>query len=162
MGRTEKLRRVHGEATRCVVLIGRQRNTSCSSGANRLGQNSRNEAGIPHNGGNRLVSDHVWSKWGPIDREGCGVPQNGGNGLVLERLRLKRGPVDWEGCGVPQNGTPWATVHPPSTSSSLHLLLFIHRRLPPASTSYCSSTGSCSSSLHRLLFNQPSTESDAC
>src|SRR3989337_4608097 len=41
--RTEKLRRVHGEATECVVFIGRQRNTSCSSGANWLGRNSRNE-----------------------------------------------------------------------------------------------------------------------
>jgi hypothetical protein len=71
-------------------------------------------------------------------------------------LQLKRGPVHWEWCGVPQNGTPRATVHPPSTSSSLHLLLFIHRRLPPAFTSYCSSMGSCSSSLHRLMFNQPS------
>ena len=42
----EKMRRccVHGEATECVVFIGRQQNTSCSSGANRLGQNSRNEA----------------------------------------------------------------------------------------------------------------------
>ena len=49
----------------------------------------------------------------------------------------------------------------PSTSSSLHGLLFIHPRPPPASTYDCSSTGSCSSSLHRallhrLLFNQPS------
>ena len=31
------------------------------------------------------------------------------------------------GCGVPQNGTPWDTVH-------------LHRRPPPASTGYCSST----------------------
>ena len=43
----------------------------------------------------------------------------------------------------------------------LHGILFIHRRPPPASTCDCSSTGSCSSSLHhallhRLLFNQPS------
>src|SRR5215216_275064 len=41
---------------------------------------------------------------------------------------------------------PWATVHPSSTSSSLHLRLFIHGLLfiqpPPL--------------LHRLLFNQPS------
>ena len=44
--------------------------------------------------------------------------------------------------------TPRATVHPPLTSSSLHLLLFIQP-----------SMGSCSSSLHRLLFNQPSTGS---
>ena len=48
-----------------------------------------------------------------------------------------------------------------STVDCLHGLLFIHRRPPPASTCDCSSTGSCSSSLHRallhrLLFNQPS------
>ena len=52
-------------------------------------------------------------------------------------------------------------LSPPSTPSSLHGLLFIHRRPPPASTCDCSSMGSCSSSLHRvllhwLLFNQPS------
>ena len=35
--------------------------------------------------------------------------------------------VHREGCGVPQNGTPWDTVH-------------LHRRPPPASTGYCSST----------------------
>ena len=48
-----------------------------------------------------------------------------------------------------------STVDP----SRLHGLLFIHRRPPPASTYDFSSTGSCSSSLHRsyrLLFNQPS------
>ena len=46
-------------------------------------------------------------------------------------------------------------------SSSLHGLLFIHRRPPPASTYDCSPTGSCSSNLHcallhRLMFNHPS------
>ena len=58
---------------------------------------------------------------------------------------------------------------PSSTPSSLHGLLFIHHRSPPASTCDCSSTGSCSSSLHRsstgycstsplhgVLFNHPS------
>src|SRR3990170_4716184 len=77
-------------------------------------------------------------KRGPVDREGCGVPQNGGNGLVLERYGRNGGLVHREGCGVPQNGTPRdtvhlhrrlpprSTVHPPSTSSSLHLRLFIH------------------------------------
>src|SRR3954467_205940 len=29
-----RMRRVHGEATECVVFIGRQRNASCSSGGN--------------------------------------------------------------------------------------------------------------------------------
>ena len=42
-------------------------------------------------------------------------------------LRSKRGSCSSEGCGVPQNGTPRDTVH-------------LHRRPPPASTSYCSST----------------------
>ena len=69
---------------------------------------------------------------------------------------------------------PRATVHPPSTSSSLHLRLFIHgllfiqpppRATPPATVQPALSTGSCSTTppratvhpaLHRLLFNQPS------
>jgi len=100
------------------------------------------------------------------------VPQNGGNGLVLECYGRNRGPVHREGCGVPQNGTPRDTVH-------------LHRRPPPASTSYCLctidllqpppatvhprapvhpastarySTCYCSTSpFHGLLFNHPST-----
>ena len=53
---------------------------------------------------------------------------------------------------------PWATVHPPSTSSSLHLRLFIHGGpVHPASTTR-SSTSYCSTSpLHGVLFNHPST-----
>ena len=171
---------------------------------------------------NTEETDLLRSKWGPVDWEGCGVLQNGGNGLVLERYSRNRGLVHREGRGIPQNRTPRdtihrhhrlpprATIHSPSTSSSLHLrlfihglmfiqppprapppatvqpalstgpiqpplhgilfisavdclheLLFIHRRPPPASTCDCSSTGSCSSSLHRallhrLLFNQHS------
>ena len=60
---------------------------------------------------------------------------------MLDRVRSKPGPVDRKGCGIPQNKNSRATVHPPSTSSNLHLLLFIHRDLPPASTGYYSSTG---------------------
>ena len=56
-----------------------------------------------------------------------GVLQNGGNGLVFDQPRSKRDPVHREGCGVPQNGTPRDTVH-------------LHRRPPPASTGYRSST----------------------
>ena len=109
------------------------------------------------NGGNGLLLDLLRSKWGPVDREGCGVPQNGGNRLVLEHYGRNGVPVHREGCGVPQNETPRDIFHP-STPSSLHELLFIHRRPPPASTCDCSSTGSCSSTLHhallqRLLFN---------
>src|SRR4051812_49311387 len=33
----QRRRRVHGEATKCVVFMGRQRNASCSSGGNAAG-----------------------------------------------------------------------------------------------------------------------------
>ena len=105
------------------------------------------------------LSGGVWrtKKWrkrtsygrngGPVDREGCGIPQNGGNGLVLERYGRNGGPVHREGCGVPQNGTPRDTVH-------------LHRRPPPASTGYCSSTVDLLQPppalfIHGLLFIQP-------
>ena len=73
---------------------------------------------------------------------------------------------------------PRATVHPPSTSSSLHLRLFIHgllfiqpppRATPPATVQPALSTGSCSTTPPRatvhpalhgvVLFIQPSTGS---
>ena len=108
---------------------------------------------------------------------------------MLERYGRNRGPLHREGCGIPQNGTPRDTVHlhrrpplastsycsSPSTSSSLHLQLFIHGLLfiqppphatPPATVQPALSTGSCSTTppratvhpaLHWLLFNQPST-----
>src|SRR6266511_3651469 len=81
------------------------------------------------------------------------------------------GPVHREGCGVPQNETPRATVHlhrrpPPASmgyySSTVDLLqpppATVHPRAPvhPASTAR-SSTGYCSTSpLHGVLFNHPS------
>ena len=117
-------------------------------------------------------TDLLRSKRGPFDREGCRVPQNGGNRLMLERYGRNGGPVHQEGCGVPQNDTPRDTIH-------------LHRRPPPPSSGYCSSTvdllqpppatvhpwapvhpastarystGYCSTSpLHGLLFIQPST-----
>ena len=66
---TEKLRRrrVHGEATEYVVFMGRQQITLCSSGANRLGLNSRSKRGLAYrrteettlcstdHGGNRIL-----------------------------------------------------------------------------------------------------------
>ena len=91
---TEKQRRrhVHGEATECVVFIGRQRNaceptgwvgTECVVvfiGRAWTEHAMETRPGIPHNRGNGLVFDRPCSKWSPADREGPGVPQNGGNG----------------------------------------------------------------------------------
>ena len=126
---------------------------------------------------------------GPVDREECGVPQNRGNGpptvetgvLLIGRgvayrkmdetylLWSKRGPVHREGCGVPQNETPRNTVHlhrrPPPASTGyysstvycLHGVLLIQHRPPQASANYCSSTGSYSSSLHRSSTSYCST-----
>ena len=104
--RTEKQRRcrVHGEATKCVVFMGRQQNASCSSTGNgtRGSQPAWTEQamemrpGVPQNGGNSLVFDRPCSKWGSVDREGCGVPQNRGNGpptVEMGVLLIGRGVV---------------------------------------------------------------------
>ena len=112
--------------------------------------------GVPQNGGNGLVFDQPRSKRDHVHREGSGVPQNGGNGPPT----VETG-VLFIGRGVAYRKTGHRSS-PPSASSSLHGILFIHRRPPPASTCDCSSTGSYSSSLHcallhRLLFNHPST-----
>ena len=88
------MRRVHGEATECVVFIGRAWTE----------QAMETRPGVPQNGGNGLVFDRPRSKRDPVHREGSGVPQNGGNRLVLDLLWSKQGPVDREGCGAPQNG----------------------------------------------------------
>src|SRR5215216_4698735 len=61
------------ERRNCIVFIRRQRNASCSSGANRLDGTAETRPGIM---------------------------QNGGNGLMFDRLRSKRDPVHWEGSGV--------------------------------------------------------------
>src|SRR4051812_22842769 len=65
-----RMRRVHGEATECVVVfIGRAWTE----------QAMETRPGIPQNGGNGLVFDRPHSKRDPVHREGSGVPQNGGN-----------------------------------------------------------------------------------
>ena len=88
----QRRRRVHGEATECVVFIGRQRNaweptgwvgTKCVVvfiGRAWMEQPMETRPGVPQNGGNSLVFDRPRSKHDPVHREGSGVPQNGGNG----------------------------------------------------------------------------------
>ena len=127
--------------------------------------------------------DRPRSKRDHVHREGSGIPQNGGNGpptvktgvLLIGRgvayRKTEETDLCWSatvetwvlfiGMGVAYRKTGLHGILFISTPSSLHGLLFIHRRPPPPSTCDCSSTGSCSSSLHRallhqLLFNQPS------
>ena len=64
------MRRVHGEATECVVFIERAW----------MEQAMETRPGVPHNRGNGLVFDRPCSKWDSVHREGSSVPQNGGNG----------------------------------------------------------------------------------
>ena len=158
--RTEKLRRrrVHGEpigwvGTECVVVfIGRAWTE----------QPMETRPGVPQNGGNGLVFDRPRLKRDPVHREGSGVPQNGGNGPPMVEtgvLLIGRG-VAYRKTGlhgilfistIDPLQPPRATVHPQSTSSSLHGLLYIQpppRATPPATVQ---------PPLHHLLFIQPST-----
>ena len=82
------MHRVHGEATECVVFIGRQWNaweptgwvgTECVVvfiGRAWMEQLMETRHVIPQNGGNGLVFDRPRSKQDPVHREGSGVPQN--------------------------------------------------------------------------------------
>ena len=127
------MRHVHGEATECIVFMGRQWNASCSWGGNRMHRVHREGLDETSNGneawrtaerrkrpcvrpatfetGSRS-SGGVWrtAKW----RKRTSYVRNGvlliGRGLAYckteetDILWSKRGPVDREGCGVPQNG----------------------------------------------------------
>src|SRR4051812_44531306 len=169
-----RMRRVHGEATECVVVfIGRAWTE----------QAMETRPGIPQNGGNGLVFDQPHSKRDPVHREGSGVPQNGGNGpptietgvlliggvwrtakrtkrTCVGALRSKRGSCLSRGVWrTAKRDSAGYCSSPPLTSSSLQGLPFIQ---PPWAPIHPTSTGSCSSSLHRallhwLLFNHPST-----
>ena len=149
------MRRVHGEATECVVFIGRAWTE----------QAMETRPGVPQYGGNGLVFNRPRSKRDPVHLEGSGVPENGGNGPPTVKtgvLLIGRGvayrktdetDLCWSamvemgvlfiGRGVAYRKTglhgilfistvdllqpPRATVDPPSTSSSLHLRLFINQ-----------------------------------
>ena len=83
------MRRVHGEATECIVFIGRQQNAWESTGWVEM------ECMV-------VFIGRAWTEQAMETRPG--VQQNGGNGLLFDRPRSKRDPVQREGSGVPQNG----------------------------------------------------------
>ena len=162
---------------------GETASSSCSWGANRLGWNGM--CHHVHQEGLDGTADGN-EAWRTIERrkQPCvrlttfetGSCSSGGVWRTTKRRKRTSygrngGPIDREGCGVPQNGTPRDTIH-------------LHRRPPPASTAYCSSTvdvlqlppvtvhprapvhpastarystGYCSTSpLHEVLFSHPS------
>ncbi len=71
------MRRVHGEATECVVFIERAWTE----------QAMETRPGVPQSGGNDLVFDRPCLKRDPVQREGSGVPQT----EEMDLLRSKRG-----------------------------------------------------------------------
>ena len=126
------MRRIHGEATECVVFIGRQRNVSCSSGGNETRgsqlawteQAMETRPGVLQNGGNGLVFDRPRSKRDlfigrglayrkmeetDLLRSKWGSCSSGGVWRTTKQRKRTSygrngGPVDREGCVVPQNG----------------------------------------------------------
>src|SRR5918995_388979 len=131
----------------------------------------REGSGVPQNGGNRPPTietgvlfigkglaycktdetDLLQSKWGSCSSGRVWRTAKRTKRTCVGALRSKRGSCS--------SGGVWHTAKwdstgycssPPSTPSSLHGLLFIHRRPPPASTYDYSSIGSYSSSPNRL------------
>ena len=127
------MRHVHREATEHV-------------GANRLGWNRRWKRGLAYR--RMEETDLLCSEQGPVDREGCGVPQNGGNGPPTVETR-----VLLIGRGVAYRKTDEPDLLRSKRGSCS--LGGVWRTTKRDSTRYCSSPPSTSSSLHGLLFIQP-------
>ena len=98
--RTEKLRRrrVHGEATECVVFIGRHRNAWEPTGLDETADG--NEAWRTAERRKRPCVRPVTFETGSCSSRGLAYRKMEETDL----LRSKRGLVDREGCGIPQNG----------------------------------------------------------
>ena len=111
------MRRVHGEATECIMFIGRAWTE----------QAMETRPGVQQNGGNGLVFDRPRSKRDPVHREGSGVPQNGETDLRWTSYGRNRVLLIGRGVAYRKTGLhgilfistvdplqpPWATVHPP-------------------------------------------------
>ena len=118
----QRRRRVHGEATECVVFMGRQWNASCSSGgtermgASRLGRNGMH--GRVHREGLDGTGDgnEAWRtaerrkrpcvRSATVETGSCSLGGVWHTAKQTKRTSYGRngGPVDREGCDVPQNG----------------------------------------------------------
>ena len=92
-------RRVHGEATECVVFIGRKRNAWEPTGLD--GTTNGNEAW-------RIAERRKRPCVRPATFKTGSCSSGGVWRTAKQRKRTSYGrnggPVDWEGCGVPQNG----------------------------------------------------------
>ena len=179
------MRRVHGEATECVVFIGRQHNACEPTGLDGTGDGNEAwrtakrrkrpcvrpatfETGSCSLGGvwrtaKRRKRTSYGRNGGPVDREGCGVPQNGRNGpptVEIVVLFIRRG-VAYHKTGL--HGILFIStvdlLQPPR--ATVDLLQPPRAPVHPASTARYS-TGYCSTThprapLHRILFIQAST-----
>ena len=166
--RMEKLRhrRVHGEATECVMFIGRKRNACCSSGANRLDRTADgNEAWRTAERRKQPCAQPATVKMGSCSSGGvsCAAKRRkrtfyGRYGVLLigrgvAYRKTEETYLCWSATvetgvlfierGVAYRKTGLHGILFISTVDCLHGLLFIHRRPPPSSTCDCSSTGSC-------------------
>src|SRR3954470_18392357 len=109
---TEKQHRrhVHGEATECVVFMGRQRNASCSWGGN--GMRRVHQGGLDGTGDGNEAWRTAERRKRPCVRPATfetGSCSSGGVWRIAQRRKRTSysrngGPVDREGCGIPQNG----------------------------------------------------------
>ena len=155
---------------------GETASSSCSWGANRLGRNGIRRVHREPTGLDGIADrNEAWRtaerRKRPCVRPATFETGSCSSGRIWCTAKRRKRTSYGRNRGSCSLGGVWRTAKwdstgycssPPLTSSSLHRLLFIHRRPPPASSCDCSSTGSCSSSLHRallhrLLFNHPST-----
>ena len=86
------MRRVHGEATECVVFMGRQRNASCSWGGNEMHRVRRE--GMERVGANRLGLNGMH---GRVHREGL---DGTGDGNEVWRTAKRRKQTSYVRNGV--------------------------------------------------------------
>ena len=88
---------------------------------------------------------------GPVDREGCGVPQNGGNGPPMVEMGVL---LIWRGVAyrkTEETDLCWSAT----VETGVLFIRRGVATAKRDSTGYCSSPPSTSSSLHGLLFIQP-------
>ena len=177
VGTEKHHRRVHGEATECVVFIGRQRNMCCSSGANRLGRNSGSKRGLVYcrteetalcstgHGRNGIMFIGRGLAYHKTEETGFSWTSYGRNGVLLigrgvAYRKVEETDLCWS--ATVETGVLFIGRGVVYHKTGLHGILFISTvdlLQPPPPAVHPASTNYCSTSLHGVLFIQPSTGS---